>query len=44
MNCVLCNEPIEPLEFTIGEAQLLDESCWHVACLEEYAEEYAGEV
>jgi len=36
MHCALCNEPIEDVELTYGDAVFVDEEYWHVECYAEY--------
>ena len=43
MQCTLCNEYIEEIEFEFGDAVKIEEEtveeCWHIECYYEYFEE-----
>ena len=40
MQCTLCNEYIQDIEFEFGDAVMLeDDECWHIECYYEYFDE-----
>lgn len=42
--CALCNEPIEPFQFELGEIKLVAGEFWHLECFAEYFEVALEEV
>jgi hypothetical protein len=39
MNCALCNEPIDQYDMDFGDVKELDDTFWHLECLEEYSDD-----
>ena len=39
MQCTLCNEHIEEIEFEFGDAVTRDEEHWHAECYADYFDE-----